>query len=325
GSRPSHLLSDRRFVEHYELMDPAPKGVDGAGIHSVYGEEQMALATQLTTDTTTRAHLSVASWNVEHFGRRSTSASTKDPRDAINFLRTQSADVVAIYEVVGKELFWAITEMMPHYTFFVTEGQEMQEIMIGIRSPLTGFVTQRTEFKAGNPGLRPGVLVTVVVGDNLYPFLFLHLKSMTDPRGFGLRDYMLREALSLRKYLDAAAGGQSNHIFCGDLNTMGLDYPYSAHDIAPQDELAELSRRAGHYTKHMRLLSKNRPHTWLPNGRSTLQPLDLDDVVAASHLRFTEFDAAEVDVRGWAGSEVPLDWAERYSDHALVYFEVEVA
>ena len=101
--------------------------------------------------------------------------------------------------------------MMPDYNFFVTEGAETQEILIGIRCGHTGFVTQRTEFKAGNPGLR---------------------------------DHMLREALLLRKYLDRAAGGEANYIFYGDLNTMGLDYPYSAHDIAPQDEVAKLSRRA---------------------------------------------------------------------------------
>ena len=227
-----------------------------------------------------------------------------------------------MYEVVGKEVFWAIIHMMPEYNFFVTEGAETQEVLVGICSGYTGFVTQRTEFKADHPGPRAGVLATVVVGDNVYPLLFLHLKSMTDPRGFCLRDYMLREALSLRKYLDAAAGGESNYTFCGDLNTMGLDYPYSAHDIAPQDELAELSRRAAHYTKHMRFLSKNRSFTWLPNNGSKFLPQDLDHVVAASHLRFTQFDGAEVDVRGWTESDAPFDWAERYSDHALLYFEV---
>ncbi len=70
--------------------------------------------------------LSVASWNVEHFGRKTTSASGKDPRVAIEFLRMQEADVVAIYEVVGKELFWAIIDMMPNYTFIVTEGRQSQ-------------------------------------------------------------------------------------------------------------------------------------------------------------------------------------------------------
>jgi hypothetical protein len=234
----------------------------------------------------------------------------------------QEADVVAIYEVVGKELFWAIIDMMPNYTFIATEGRQTQEILVGIRSPLTGFVTQRTEFKAGNPSLRPGMLVTVVVDGRLFTLLFLHLKSMSDPRGFGIRDYMLREALSLRKYLDRSNGEPANYIFCGDLNTMGLDYPYTTHDIDSEDEIHELCRRASHYTKDMRVLTKNQPHTWLPNPGSRFKPLDLDHVVAASHLTFTDFQGAQVDVRGWTQSDDPHDWAHRYSDHALLYFEV---
>ena len=119
----------------------------------------------MSTEQSTSEVLSVASWNVEHFGRTSSTKSARDPRHAIEFLSSQNADVVAIYEVVGKEVFWAIIEMMPDYNFFVTEGAETQEILVGIRSGCTGFVTQRTEFKAGHPGLRPGVLATVVVGE----------------------------------------------------------------------------------------------------------------------------------------------------------------
>ena len=53
---------------------------------------------------------------------------------------------------------------------------------------------------------------------------------------------------------------------------MGLDSPYTAHDIAPQDELAELSRSAAHYTKDMRLLGKSRPYTWPPKWTSAAGP-----------------------------------------------------
>lgn len=35
-------------------------------------------------------------------------------------------------------------------------------------------------------------------------------------------------------------------------------------------------------------------------------------------------EGAEVDVRGWIESGDALDWAERHSDHALLYFEVDV-
>ena len=82
GSRLNHLLSDRRSVGHYELMDPAPKGVDGAGIHSIHQKMIVELTPQLTTSTTIPDHLSVASWNVEHFGRTSSINSLRDPRHA---------------------------------------------------------------------------------------------------------------------------------------------------------------------------------------------------------------------------------------------------
>ena len=130
------------------------------------------------------------------------------------------------------------------------------------------------------------------------------------------------QALTLRHYLDKASGGPANYIICGDLNTMGLDYPYTAHDITPDDEIAELRRRASHHTKDMAVLTKTHEHTWLPNAGSRLKRLDLDHVVAASHLAFTTFGGASVDVRGWPQSGDPHGWAACYSDHALLYFEV---
>ena len=52
---------------------------------------------------------------------------------------------------------------------------------------------------------------------------------------------------------------------------------------------------------------------------------DLDHVVAADHLRFVQFDGADVDVCGWP--KLPVkdqpDWMSNYSDHGLLYFEVE--
>ena len=50
-------------------------------------------------------------------------------------------------------------------------GGETQEILVGTKSGNTGFVTQRSEYRAGYSGLR---------------------------------DYMLRETLALRKHPDAA-------------------------------------------------------------------------------------------------------------------------
>jgi hypothetical protein len=52
---------------------------------------------------------------------------------------------------------------------------------------------------------------------------------------------------------------------------------------------------------------------------------DLDHVVASDGLAFRQFSGADVDVRGWPKLEADkqADWMKQFSDHALLYFEVE--
>ena len=53
---------------------------------------------------------------------------------------------------------------------------------------------------------------------------------------------------------------------------------------------------------------------------------DLDHVVAADHVQFKSFGGKPVDVRGWPEktTDVQKDaWAKKYSDHAMLYFEVQ--
>ena len=159
-----------------------------------------------------------------------------------------------------------------------------------------------------------------------YPLLFLHLKSSPNPKGFGLRDDMLRRALDFRKALDKIPGskGKANYIFLGDLNTMGLDYPFKARDIPAVVEIKELKRRTKF--RKMRILTKNAPHTWSNGSKSKYPPSNLDHVVAAKHLKFKKLGGAEVDVRGWP--QLPTHakkdaWINKYSDHGLLYFEVQ--
>jgi len=136
---------------------------------------------------------SVASWNVRHFKSGRT---TSRVEDVVAFLDDdeRSPDVFALYEVEGKELFAEITAKMPKYSFHITEGPQIQEILLGVSPTLTAFFTQRTEFRAGVSLLRPGALLTVTVAGANYPMLFLHTKSGDDPRGLGLRDDMLVRA-----------------------------------------------------------------------------------------------------------------------------------
>ena len=267
---------------------------------------------------------SVASWNVEHFRSQRVDSRVED---VVAFLGAQSPDVFALYEVEGREVYDALTSVLPKYTFHITEGSQVQQILVGVRQGITAFFTQKTEFRSGVSLLRPGALLTVKIGDESYPLLFLHTKSGTDPRGLGLRDDMLIRALDFAKVLDRAAppGKRSNYIFLGDFNIMGMEYRYVREsDLPAAKELLKLQR--GAKSRGMRVLEKDAEFTWWGGG--AIDPSSLDFVVARDHLSFKRFGAAEVSVRGWpqlpAGDE-RLDWVRRYSDHALLYFEVQRA
>ena len=199
---------------------------------------------------------------------------------------------------------------------------------------MTAFVTQKIEFNSRDAYMRPGALMSVLHDDEIYTLLFLHLASMQDPRGFGLRQDMVDRALEFKtEVVDtvaALAGDQSNFIFLGDLNSMGLEYefdqpggagtPISRDRVTADHEILRLSymgRKAG-----MRLLTKTRDVTW----RSDTLRSNLDHVVAADHLQFTQFSGADVAVRGWpelATEQEQRDWTQDFSDHALLYFEVQ--
>lgn len=265
---------------------------------------------------------SLASWNVEHF--RGNPARVER---VVNFLKNpaggNSPDIFALYEVVGSQVYGQLMTQLPRYNFHITEGPQVQEILVGVKSNFTSFFTQKVEFKAGNRYLRPGAVLTVRVGNEDFTILFLHTKSSTDPIGLGLRDEMFRRACRFRRVLNKGVqNGRANFIFLGDLNTMGMDYPYKL-DIEAKSELRRLHGRARR--SRMNLLSKDEPHTWW-NGGTFLPPSDLDQVVAAEHLQFTQFNGSSVTVRGWPKLPAGLQrraWIDSYSDHGLLYLEVQ--
>lgn len=267
---------------------------------------------------------SVASWNVEHFK----GDPTRTER-VVEFLKDQDPDIIALYEVEGAQVFSAVTSMFPGYTFQITEGEQSQEILAGFRSSLSVFITQKLEFKSGTTHMRPGLLATVTVAGEHYSILFLHLASSVEPRGFGLRDDMAIRAIKFRKVLDAAADGKANYIFLGDLNSMGLDYPYQ-RAIDASTELKRWDTRASAYYA-MHRLAKTHDLTFSNGSGSSLPDSNLDHVYAAKHLTFTRFQRpdgsqAEVDVRGWVNAATPAakdKWIEDYSDHCLLYLEVQ--
>jgi hypothetical protein len=265
---------------------------------------------------------SVASWNVEHMG-------DGDPRNPtrMEFVAKQRPDVLALYEVEGRNVWREVMAAFPKYSFFITEGQNTQEILVGIGPRVTGFLTQRVEFQSRDAFMRPGAFLTVKAGEHNYSLLFLHLASMTDARGFGLRADMIDRALKFKGVLDAAAGGQANFMFLGDLNQMGLDFVHGKQEgrlqrvsVTAELELARLRYEAG--LAGMRVLPKTRTMTWRDSERTS----DLDWVVAADHLQFRAFaGGGEVDVRGWPALTTgrQLKWTRDFSDHGLLYFEVQ--
>lgn len=267
---------------------------------------------------------SLASWNVEHF--------KGDPNRVsrvVDFLNHSAGgnrpDIFALYEVEGKEVYSALVAKMPGYSFHITEGPQTQEILVGVKSNVTAFFTQKIEFKSGNAYLRPGALLSIRKDNSDYSILFLHTKSSTAPVGLGLRDDMFTKAIKFRRKLEKATGTAkwaSRYMFLGDLNTMGMDYPYQK-SIAADIELKKLNKESK--KARMVRLDKTAPNTWFNGSTSSLPPSDLDQVIASDNLNFRTFSSAQVSVRGWVNkttNSAKDDWIARYSDHSLLYLEV---
>lgn len=163
-----------------------------------------------------------------------------------------------------------------------------------------------------------------------YSILFLHIASSSEPRGFGLRDDIALRAMKFRKVLDKATGNHVNYIFLGDLNTMGLDYPYN-HDVPTADELKRWDSRASRFYD-MRRLTKTHDFIWSNGSGSSIADSNLDHVYTSKHLQFKQFKRpadnaqVEVSVRGWVDQPTQAakdKWINDFSDHCLLYFEVQ--
>ena len=76
----------------------------------------------------------------------------------------------------------------------------------------------------------------------------------------------------------------------------------------------------------VRRLTKNKPYAWWNGPGSKYEPADLDQVVASEQLKFRQIGGADIDVRGWPALDNPSEqasWIKNYSDHGLLYLEVE--
>ena len=114
--------------------------------------------------------------------------------------------------------------------------------------------------------LRPDALFTITKDGVNYP-LFLHLKSLTEPKGFGLRDDMIERAIKFKKKLDkvhkkSVLSGKSNFVFLGDLNTMGMNLTYSKKDVSAEEDIRRLGKRLSSKYVGMKILAKSIEETY---------------------------------------------------------------
>lgn len=275
----------------------------------------------------------VVSWNVEHFGKGRPGDSRADVRrriDDVFGLLDQpgvKADVFAIYEVNGAQVYEPVKRRFGDYTWTISEGPGSQQILVGSR--ITAFVTHRPEFSRGFTGpLRPGLLVAVPHEGRDYPILFLHLKAADAAIDLGVRVHQHDKARSLRRALDGVAtdGERANFIVAGDLNNVGMDLTFSERDITLEDERSRIKTMYESRFDRMRLLAKSAPATFWNGPGSTDPPSDLDHVLAASHVTFEPFSGgAVVEVKGWpeeSDEATKGAWIAKYSDHAILRFTV---
>lgn len=267
--------------------------------------------------------LSFMSWNVENFHN--------DPERVdrvVELISQKDPDVFGLFEVKGSAVFNSMVTKMPGYVFSITESPGVPEILVGVRSGYSAFVTQKDELQSKVPSLRPGALATIHINSVNYAFLFLHLKSFTEPRDWGLRDDMFQHVANLKRRLDKMESDEnkSNFVVLGDINTMGMKAAYNNQsDMSGAEELAFVENRLTATVNAMRRLPKTHEDTWW-NGKGNQVPSSLDHVFASEHLLFKAYTGgAEVEVSGWVNqptSQAKKDWINEYSDHSLLYGEI---
>ncbi len=267
---------------------------------------------------------SVMSWNVEAFKGEGGQLNA-----VVDHIRALEPDVFGLFEVENVNITAIMQTHLPEYNYLLTDGPQNKEILAGAKAGKFQQITfsQKREFKVYNPYLRPGSLVTVTFGNEVYNILFLHTDSGTDAAGFGNRFEMFDKVWKVKKAIDKLSdNGKGRLIVLGDLNTMGLQYPApkkSNERVAEGDEIAALGLLAA--DSNMRVLGKEFDKTF----NNLKLRSDLDHILATNNLGFTEFKSGakkfEVKVTGWQQlkGEARKDFIRNISDHCSLYCEVK--
>jgi len=260
------------------------------------------------------------------FTGKKTGARAGRVQRVVDLLKDEQPDIFALMEVQGSTVYQAMVSAFPGWSFAITEGKQVQEILIGWRSGLTAFMTQRNEFRRGNLSLRPAALLTVsgTQGRGPLSMLFSHLKSFPTPEGYGLRDGMIGNARSLKKAIDKGTDDTARFVLLGDLNTMGLNLTFSPNDLSADEEIARIDRILG--ARDLHRMPKTHPATFNNGSGSTYPPADLDHVYASGNCDIADVNGAKVRVAGWAEESTVAKqdkWIDEFSDHAPLIFTVE--
>jgi hypothetical protein len=268
---------------------------------------------------------SLLSWNVESF-------KGSDPQlsSVAAHINALNPDVFGLFEVENVDIISLITDHLPEYDYNLTDGPENKEILVGVRKGKFehSIFTQKREFKAYNPSLRPGALLSASLAGEFYNILFLHTDSGTEAPSFGNRNEMFDKIWSVKKALDkkSAGGAGAKFVVLGDLNTMGLRFPLQKKAdtrISETDEVQALEAIAR--TQNMILLRKEFTQTF-NNGRLTS---NLDHVLATDNMAFSQLGLAQgepffVRVTGWQQlqGEARKKFIDTISDHCSLYCEI---
>ncbi len=265
-------------------------------------------------------------WNIENF-------KGDDPvraRKVADHILLADADIVGFSEIKDKAALRSILqEHLSSYDFSVTDGREGIELLAGCKRGVfqQALFTQRREFKADNPHLRPGSLLSVKKNSIFFNFLFLHTDSGKDDRDFSNRQEMFKKIWSMRQRLNAIEGRATRFMVLGDLNTMGRDAGNGKPAISAEREIEDLAQDAG--DEGMALLRKSHPNTWarVRNDGQISLASDLDHVLATETIRLNDQGGGvTVRVRGWvdaANDAERRDFVEKISDHCSVECEID--
>jgi len=266
------------------------------------------------------------SWNVEKFNGDQAQLS-----EVTNQISTIDPDVFGIFEVENVNIVDLIVNYLPDYDFYLTDGPQNMEILIGVRIgkfEQTTF-TQKRQFKVYNPFLRPGAFITLRIQGLHYNILFLHTDSGTEAPDFGHRAEMFEKVWHLRNALNKINPdpGDAKLIILGDLNTMGLQYPYrrvSHRRVEEKEEIDALEEFA--HRRDMVVLKKEYETTF----NNLEYESNLDHVLATENVTFgdlgqTDSEPYKVKVTGWHQLQgaARRRFIENISDHCSLHCEVQ--